>query len=276
MRILTRSTALLATCALLLLGGCSSDDGGGVDIDAADSTASQGDETTTTDGAGEGGDAQAFCDFMAEQEDLDINEDPEEVAAAMEEMRRLAPDEIRDDVEELLRVMEKFADIDEDDPEAFGEIMALVMDPRFVAVGERLDEFGVEECGLEEGELMGDDGDGEFTPITSGEGDDDGNVDLDEHEGGMSIDVLQEHIDEGYGDEEWADKLSSWSILGATEVQVGSLGRELTVPEAMAACEALAEKVFELEPEATLEIVDTENEAVARRGPDDDSCVAVL
>lgn len=282
MRILTRSTALLATCALLLLGGCSDDGGGDGDADPPATTAPDGDETTTTTDGGDsgdddgGGDAQAFCDFLLEQEDLDMNEDdPEVIAAAMDQMRSLAPEAISDDVDAVLDVMEQLAELDEDDPDAMGAMFGLVMDPEFIAVSERIDQFGVDECDLEPGELMGsgDEGSATVTSMVGTPLDDDDPTGSDD---GLSIDALQQYIDESYGDEPWADQLSSWSIMGETAVQVGPFEDDLSSEDALAACEVLAVKVLELEPDASLEILDAAGDPVVIWSSGSERCVPVL
>jgi len=70
----SRPLIVIAMCCSLVVAGCASDDGAG------------------DDGAGGAND---FCELANSD---DIGDDPETVANAFEELQRLAPDEIKDDV----------------------------------------------------------------------------------------------------------------------------------------------------------------------------------
>jgi hypothetical protein len=233
--------------------------------------ASRGDEDTedsdeaADDGAG--GDVDEFCDFLVEmdaQGDLDFEDDPDEVAAVMAEMRRLAPREIRDEIDVMLDILVQMAEMDEDDPDAFGEIMALMFDPEVIAAGETLEEFGVEECGLE----PEDDDETDF-----GFDDSDVNVDEDDEDARdpASIDAMQDYVDDAYSQESWADKLSSWVRIGS-DISVGPIAEELSEDEAFAACDALLEYLTSIDSDAQLTISDSEGNPLVMRGRGDPAC----
>lgn len=122
---------VLAVPALLFSAGCS-DDGGG-------------------------GDVEAFCELLRESED-DDNTDPttDEGREAFAELVAVAPDEVKDDLATMMGFIEDLEDMDEDDPDSFAAAMGLMFNPEFLAAGENLETFGVEECGLEPSDDSGD------------------------------------------------------------------------------------------------------------------------
>jgi hypothetical protein len=48
----------------------------------------------------------------------------------------------------MLDMMERFEQVDEDDPEAFAELMEMMYDSEFLASGEALELYVIEECGF--------------------------------------------------------------------------------------------------------------------------------
>jgi hypothetical protein len=123
---------VLVLAAPLLLGACSDD---------SDSGSGSGD-------GGGGDDVEAFCDQVIAVDEM---EDPssEEALDALNQLVDDAPSEIKDDLEVLLPILEDLEGLDEDDPEAFGEVLALMENEEFIEASENLEAFGVEECGLE-------------------------------------------------------------------------------------------------------------------------------
>jgi hypothetical protein len=96
-----------------------------------------------------GGSAEEFC---AEIERLEAMPDSDDITAtlrAFTELRDTAPNgEIRDALDTLSGIVESLAGFDENDPEAFGAVFALLMDPEVIEAGELLEKFGEEECGI--------------------------------------------------------------------------------------------------------------------------------
>jgi hypothetical protein len=278
--------ALLAALALLL-GSCSdggsdssnataTSDGGDAD-DGSDDDDSDDDDADDADDddsdEGGGGSVEEFCEFLRESEDseIDINEDPEAAAEAMETMRELAPEEIREDIEVLLDVMEQLAELDEDDPDAMGAVFGLFFQPDVMAAAENLEDFGVDECGLEptENDFTDPDFGGETVTTDGFDFDfDEGDDDTDDP---FSIDAMQAYLDDEYGDEPWIDKIASWSIFG-DEVEVAPFGEELTEDEAFAICDALLEYLESIDSDAQLTVTDEDGEGIVMRGRDDPAC----
>lgn len=224
-------------------------------------------------GGGDGADVEAFCERLRELdtgETVDINDDPEAAMAEMRSLRDAAPNEIRDDLDTVIEVFEQVAELEaaetdgEPDEDAFGEVFELIFDPDFVAASERLEQFGVDECGLEPSEGGIDTPDDEpsevngestgETPDTAGliteAADvpeplfdpffDDDVVDPNE----ISINGLQYHLDVNHPDAPWRTRLMSFS-MGAG---VGVGGTELD-DVAAEVCDAVAAYVVQFEPD---------------------------
>lgn len=127
----------------LLLAACGGDDGG--------STASD----------------EEFCAELAALEEADAGGDGSdeldaEALAQLQDLADRAPNEdLRTALETLGDIAEQMSDLDEDDPEAFGQVMALMFDPDVISAGETLDTYMVDVCGMEPDEtgsgITGDD-----------------------------------------------------------------------------------------------------------------------
>ena len=94
---------------------------------------------------------EEFCNKI---EALEAAGDPDDMASAIAAISGLvesapSPD-VREALETLVPVITKMADIDEDDPDAIGELMGLMMDPDVIEAGAVLETFGAEECGFTE------------------------------------------------------------------------------------------------------------------------------
>lgn len=98
---------------------------------------------------------EAFCTLVDEtmtaaEEEMTDDEFDSAVFGLIAALATQAPSaEIRDAMTQFGEVAEKLENIDEDDPESFGEIFALVLDPSFVAATETLEEYFTETCGLD-------------------------------------------------------------------------------------------------------------------------------
>ncbi len=127
MRRLRLLVLALSVCSGLLLAGCG-DDGGG--------------------------DEQAFCELLSSEDEYDI--DTPEGQEALKDALETAPDEIKGDMETIVDAFEELEGLDEDDPEAFGAAFGLVFDPEMLAAMANIEEYGVDNCGLEAGFMTGE------------------------------------------------------------------------------------------------------------------------
>lgn len=171
------------------LAACGGGDDDESSSDRTTTTADEDDdeETTTTEGddEDEGGGSSEFCGVIEDINDADFDEldfeDPEALGAALdalEELRDAAPEELEDDVAQLVAGFEFLAEnIDElSDPETAAELEEEFADEfeDFDAAGERVDDFSLEECGITvDGETADDDG-GATDDTVSDSGSDDG------------------------------------------------------------------------------------------------------
>lgn len=99
---------------------------------------------------------EAFCALVEQQfaEAEAEAEDPEaffsEIFGLMGDLAGRAPTaELTSAMQRLGEVGENLSDIDEDDPDAFGEIFALMMDPSVTAAMDTLDEYFTTTCDLD-------------------------------------------------------------------------------------------------------------------------------
>lgn len=100
-------------------------------------------------GSSEGVSVEEFCTRI---EALESAVEPDDIGAAVAAIEGLvdaAPtDEVRDALETLIPVLSRMSEIDENDPDAIGELMELAMDPKIMEAGAVLEEFGTEQCGF--------------------------------------------------------------------------------------------------------------------------------
>lgn len=98
------------------------------------------------------GDAQAFCETVGALDAQDEGaEDSIPDVEELDELAANAPDEISDEVELLVEGFKQAAELEEsDDPdEAFAVIFGLMLDPEFIAAMEDLEDYMIEECGMD-------------------------------------------------------------------------------------------------------------------------------
>ncbi len=128
-----RSTLTAGTIgALLFLGACGGDsnDGGGA---------------SETGGVSN----EQFCERIAALEAAVEPDDIGSAVAALEGLVDAAPtDEVRNALETLIPVLSRMSTIDENDPDAIGELMELAMDPEIMEASAVLETFGTEQCGF--------------------------------------------------------------------------------------------------------------------------------
>ncbi len=215
-----------------------------------------------------------FCAEVTALEEANAGSEDEMLTEAdIDQMRDLAsraPAEIRDDIETIADAMAESLDIEEEDFEAFFEVF---LAPDVIAAGEALDEFSVNECGLEpsdggddalevtelDGEVdtaQGSDGEA-FLPDVSGVDDPLYNDFFGDEElvdpNVASIDGLQVYLDLNHTDAAWrtawATSGASWGTsAGEWDISAGDLGDE----DPVVVCEAIMDYLRPLEPTATL------------------------
>lgn len=258
---------LIVASALLVLGaGCSSDEPEEASTD--DSTTSTADTTDTPDGTGTPGgtdtttesptDADGFCALLGD-DDIDLDPTTDEGLALMDEIREVAPAELQDPIAVIFGAFEQFEDLDEEDPDAFAEVMALMFDPEFIAAGEALEAYGVDECGFEAGFMDTNDDLGDMDDADDQGTDDDP----------TSLDALQEWMDDNYADAAWLDVVVSWGMVNGSV----SLGGEFEPAEATEACEAVAEWMVEVDAIEDIAVTDYDGVSVVEGS--DGVCAAV-
>ena len=98
--------------------------------------------------------AVSIEEFCAKIDDLESAVEPDDMASAVAALSDLVDSspssEVRKALETLIPVITKMADIDENDPDAIGELMGLMMDPDVMEAGTVLETFGAEQCGFSE------------------------------------------------------------------------------------------------------------------------------
>jgi hypothetical protein len=120
---------------------------------------------------------EEFCEWLEELED-DSQESSDDIDLDLiDEVVANAPAELRDDLQVLRDKLAEIdaLDIDEDDPEAFGIVMGIMFDPELMAAMDRIETYGVEECGMEPSD--DDFGDFDFDVDSDEPGDDFGTSD---------------------------------------------------------------------------------------------------
>lgn len=223
---------------------------------------------------------------MESEEPVDFSEDPAAEMAELERFRDLAPSEIRDDIDAIIDVFNEVAALEAngDGEENFEAIFELAFDPEIVAASENIEQFGVEECGLEPSaeddefsfdesddeqssdravaddadQASADDGAAPADGLVTEPADvpdplydpffDDEPLDL----GELSIDGLQYFMDVNYTDAPWRTRLGSWFVLGAGSGEVGVGGLDVTESEATEICSAVVEYMRSLDAEGTI------------------------
>jgi hypothetical protein len=95
-------------------------------------------------------DDDAFCARVATLEAASSGEAPD--AVDVSELRKLAEqapnDELRAAIETLVPVIERFTELDENDPEALGLVFELLVDPAFQEATETVEAYATGTCGL--------------------------------------------------------------------------------------------------------------------------------
>jgi len=245
-------------------------------------------------GSDGGGDTEAFCEQIRA---IDATDEAagDDIAAAAEQFDALtddAPDEIADDLRVVVDAFAELDEIDEDDPEAFELFFELFQRPEFLEATETLEQFGVDECGLEPAadigapdevnsgadeaigvdteSVGGDIDDGEVKPTTvPGDPYDEefwGPIDPNE----VSIPGIEQHLDVNYPDEGWFGGSLNGSSLAGSDVTVFA---ELEGDDAVRLCDAVLEYAGGIDSDVTVTVEGNDQSAVLASGDVADGCV---
>jgi hypothetical protein len=248
----------------LLLAACGGDDGGSAASD------------------------EEFCAELAALEEADAGSDGSdeldaEALSQLQDLADRAPDEeLRTAIETLGDIAEQMSDLDEDDPEAFGQVMALMFDPEVISAGETLDTYMVDVCGMDpdetSGEITGEDASGD-----DGSGDD---TDADDSVSDGSVSTFDALDSSGLNDgfEGVLDDLDvdsqgrSVGVSGGAEVTVVFDAAGVADADPVEVCEGVAALVDDAlaevnDPDPVTVEVEADGELVASR-PDGGTCTA--
>jgi outer membrane murein-binding lipoprotein Lpp len=250
-------------------------------------------------GSDGGGDTETFCEQVRalEAADQGVDDDVAAAAADFEALIDDAPEELRDDLRIVVDAFTELDAIDENDPAAFELFVELFERPEFVEATENLEQFGVDECGLDpssDDEVdLGDEGDdpfadgppdaGELDPADGGELVDDGDVKVttvpgDPYDeafwgpidpGEVSIPGLEQHLDVNYADENWFEGKISGSSIAEHEVIVFAL---VDTDEAVRLCDALLEYAGPIDPDAVAIVEDNDSVSQLASGTVETGC----
>ena len=205
----------------------------------------------SSDGRSSAGSAtEQFCEVLRATDLAD--QDAESTAAEFRALAEQAPDSIRGDVDTLVDAIEVLNGVDENDPEASEKAFAIVLSPEFAKAGERLEAFGVDECGFEPaGDGFSDD-DADGGELTDPLYDQffDGPIDPTD----ASFEGAQSFIDQNYPTASWRTRLGSWSYSGGTAVELGVGGVDITAAEAVEVCTAIADYLLPFDSAGTIVI----------------------
>lgn len=277
-----RAAAVLVSVFAVLLGACGSD---------SSSSARSGERSEQGDSPDSGGSSVSGEDFCARLEamsadEVEVDEDPEAAREAAEQLRELAdtaPPEVADAMAVFAELVDRMAGMDDMDDmddlddeagmEAFGEIMMLMFDPEVIEAAATLEDYLVEECGLDPAEaegLFGTDGlDGGGTSepdVSIPEGDeqfpDTGGAGT--GSGGDATDISLDDMDaleEANASASWTQKSVSTGIANDQYITLSSLGSgedTFTADEALEACEAVRLAFQDRQPELQVEVLNGE------------------
>lgn len=217
------------------------------------------------------GSASEYCAAVAELEATDDSEmdDPAKAVESLAVLGGVAPDELKPSFEVLADVVGELAGLDESDPDYLARSLEIVFDPSVQEAAGRIDEFTIDECGID----LDDSSDDPFAEDPSDGSDSDAGADeMPADEGVGDIDL--EHIDgikEANSAASWSSKLRTTTITNDTYVTLAADPADpVTAEEAMAACEAIRTGVVSINPQVTVEI--RNGEVAVAASPDGGTC----
>lgn len=224
----------------------------------------------------EGGSSSEYCAAVERIDATDESEldDPAKAIEALAALSEVAPDELKPSFEVLAGVVDELAGLDESDPEYITRSLELVFDPAVSAAAGRIDEFTIQECGIDLDDGGADDG--STDPFDDFDTSGDLPSDVDDDAGGESGDVDLEDIDdikEANGAASWSSKLRTTTITNDTYVTLAADAAEPVTPEeALAACEAVRVGLVAINPQVTVEI--RNGEVAVAASPAGGTCAA--
>lgn len=261
--------AVLTALCLAVLAGC----GGG------EATASMLSGGRPAGAGADGGDEGAagavpagFCEALRElAEDQDDDVEADQLLEGTERLRDTAPEELRDEVDVLVRFARRLSELDleDDDPAAIGEMLELVMDPQVMAATTAIEAYSIENCGIDL-DSGGDPGDPDLPalPELPGSPQAPGDVDIDLDD----IDAVEDAATSAGAT--WPAKISGTSIQMDREVALlADEAAGLTVEEALVACTEVRAALVLKNPAVTVEVRSGERAVVA--SPSGGECVAL-
>ena len=264
-----RLSRLVAATALLLASTLLASCGGGSDVTASivSDERPASDETSADDVPASTDEIADFCDRAAELQVSDADSsDPAAQLEALESLREVAPAELEKAFDVLADVIAQMSELDETDPEAMGEMFAILLDPRVVEASAAISSFTMRECGFEMTAGAGTDSFDGNSNDTSGEAG--GGV------GGFDDDPMTLRLDDVEAIEDaavgqtWPGKLNSTLISNGVDVELAADSSDpITPDEALAACTALWQGLSPKNPAVTVTILNGEK-AVAASGAD--------
>jgi hypothetical protein len=212
---------------------------------------------SSDEGSSAGGSTEQFCAVLRAADLADDAAEP--TVAELRALAEQAPDSLRDDVDTLVDAIEKLSAVDENDSAAFEQAFAIILSPEFAEAGERLEAFGVDECGLE----PTDDGFSDADADASADASSDAGGELDDplydpffddpiDPTVASYEGAQNFIDQNYPTAPWRTRLGSWSLTGPEVVELGAGGVDITAAEAIEICTAIADYLRPLDPAGTI------------------------
>lgn len=210
--------------------------------------------------AAPGGDGQAgdFCGVLRNLATMQSdNADEVEVLESLAAAGDSAPEELRPAFATLADVVEKMQSIDPEADDYFEKMFEIAMDPDVQEAADRIDDYAVEECGVEldDSDTDADHASGDTTPVdTAPTG----------TTPGAKGDINLEYVDailEKHKPAAWAEALNFTTIMMDTDVMVATgseSGTGMSVADAMEACEALRSGLVSINPDVTVEVRDGE------------------
>ena len=195
--------------------------------------------------------------------------------------RDAGPDELADHWDTLSDLYGQMSTVDENDPEAIGDMLDLMDDQEFLAAAAAIDDFAEEECGLIIDLDPADDVDND-----GGLSDDTDTTELsDPAEDPTSIKNVKGFLAGTYGDEAWwpvLEDANSWGSSG-TPNQVSwtvmlsgkAASKSLASSELVAACDAMADYLDDYETaDVSIEISDIDDNVLVSREPGENCAAA--
>jgi len=261
---MVRVSALAAaiTFGLAACGQTTSDSQGSAEADSGSASGSSGgsSDSGTGTGSGSAGTPTASDDFCAgieaaEQSGIEADEDPSAALAALAELEASAPDDLKAHIAVLADLVEELAALPSDDLDSMGVAMEMAFRPEVIAAGLALEEYALEECGieLESSSSSGDGLDPDFdfdSEFDSEFGDDSGFGDGDDDE--LSLDDISDAKDAA-GDASWVDKAGGTGIYNDQFVELIA-DSDMSSAEALEACQWVYDHAAQLVPDVEVEV----------------------